>query len=265
MKISKALSPLEDLRTAVYHAFFPTLKAVWQNPFLLFRPVHLSRVFMNHVWLPFGNGIDENSRSEKIKVIQHARGSVLDIGAGHGHAVAYLSKDRVTNYTALEPNELMHSEIRARANAAGFSESDGSLTILSCGAQEISAILDAIQPVDTIISILTICSIPEPQASLAAMVKQVLKPGGQLLFYEHVQNPLPDVAWWQSVWTPIWSLGFDGCKMDRPTHRWVAEICHVDEHGKEMSIWSEEETWDKEGEERESLFWHQSGRFVKVE
>ena len=263
MKLSKALSPLEDLRLAIGFGLVPTIKAVLRNPTLLFRPVMLSRVFMKQIWTPFGEGIDKSSRADKVKIMQHAYGKVLDIGAGHGHAVNYLEKARASAYIAVEPNELMHAEIRTRANAAGYTEAKGTLTILSCGAEEVVKILQAVDHVDTIISILTICSIPKPRENLTGLVKQVLKPGGQVLYYEHVQSPLSDVAWWQALWSPIWAIWFDGCRMDRPTHIWMKEMVDVHVHGKEVGMWKEQEMWGKEGEEMEHLFWHQSGRFVK--
>ena len=87
----------------------------------------------------------------------------------------------------------MHPHIRARANEAGYHESDGTLLILSCGAEHTSTILSSLSlsrgasesapPVDTIISVLTLCTIPNPQDTLKTLVRDVLKPGGQLLYY----------------------------------------------------------------------------------
>jgi len=39
---------------------------------------------------------------------------------------------------------------------------------------------------DTLVSVLTLCSIPSPENTLTDIVSRVLKPGGQLFFYEHV-------------------------------------------------------------------------------
>jgi hypothetical protein len=172
--------------------------------------------------------------------------------------VNYLDPQRVTKYIALEPNTLMHPRIRKVANAAGYSESDDTFLILSCGAEDLTTILHHLprQSVDTVISVLTLCSLPEspsPQSILAGLVDAVLKSGGQLLFYEHVLSPLADVAWWQRLWTPLWKRIFDGCRLDRPTHIWVHE----------MKGWREEKVWGKDGEPDEHLFWHRAGRYVK--
>ncbi|KAH8085476.1 S-adenosyl-L-methionine-dependent methyltransferase [Cristinia sonorae] len=256
MKLSKAFGPLTDLRYAFQAAFVPTLCDIAQTPSMLLSPVSISRRFMAYVWGLFGNGTDEAARAVKVGLIpSHAYGIVLDIGAGHGHTADYLDHQRVTKYVALEPNTLMHKEIRARANDAGFSEEDGTLIILSYGAQDVVQICASLgdNTVDTLISVLTLCSIPSPEHTVKNLVGHVLKPGGTFLFYEHVRNPLEDVAWWQWFWTPLWKTAFDGCRLDRPTHLWIDA----------MPVWETSEIWGKEGEDEESLFWHRVGRFVK--
>ncbi|THH01968.1 hypothetical protein EW026_g806 [Hermanssonia centrifuga] len=212
---------------------------------------------MAHVWTLFGNPTDENGRDVKNILLSNATGVVIDIGAGHGHTVNYLDRQKVTKYIALEPNTLMHDEIRKRSTTAGFTEASGTLQILSYGAEDISLIVSALekpQSVDTLVSILTLCTIPAPAITTRALVDQVLKPGGQFLFYEHVLSPREDVARWQRFWTPIWRRAFDGCCLDRPTHLWL----------KEMNVWDSKEFWGKEGEEEENLFWHQVGKLIKA-
>jgi len=212
---------------------------------------------MSYVWLPFGDGVDQNSRVVKEQLLAgNVEGVVLDIGAGHGHTAKYLNRDKVSKYVALEPNELMHPKIREIAQAAGFSEADGTLLILPYGAEQIAAIVSALggpNAVDTMVSILTLCSVPSPEESLYALLQQVLKPGGQLLFYEHVQSSLDDVAWWQHFWTPVWKRAFDGCCLDRPTHVMI----------RKMDLWQSGQVWGLDGEPEEHLFWHRVGRFVK--
>ena len=168
----------------------------------------------------------------------------------------YLDPSKVTKYIALEPNKLMHSEIRALAATKGFTEDAGTLQILPYGAEESSLILSALggaHTVDMLISILTLCSIPAPERTLGMLVGDVLKPGGTLVFYEHVLSPRDDVAWWQRFWTPIWKRAFDGCRLDLPTHVWIGR----------MDVWKEASVWGKPDEPEEHLFWHRVGRFVK--
>ena len=53
----------------------------------------------------------------------------------------------------------MHAKIREAASAASFHEADGSFVILSCVAEDSAAILSADCRADTIIAVLTICTI----------------------------------------------------------------------------------------------------------
>lgn len=152
--------------------------------------------------------------------------------------------------------------IRERAEKAGFSESDGTLLLLSCGAEDaltILAELRAFNPtltsVDTIISVLTLCSVPSPERTIAGLAHSVLKPGGTFLYFEHVRSPLADVAWWQHVWTPIRRLAFDGCSMNRPTDVLIDGL---------EGVWETKESWGLEGEPVDHLFIHRVGRYVKT-
>ena len=161
----------------------------------------------------------------------------------------------------------MHSHLRASANGAGFTEEDGTFVIMSCGAQDAPSILEALgatqPPVDTIVSVLTLCSIPSPERAIRTLVRDVLKPGGVFLFYEHVLSHREDVAWWQRAWAPIWALIFDGCRLDSPAHSLVDGLTLPEDNGAETSAWSERRLWGKEGESEENVFWHQVGKFVK--
>lgn len=155
----------------------------------------------------------------------------------------------------------MHAEIRRRASAAGYTESAGTLLILSCGVEQISTILSSLPtslghpPIDTLISILTICSIPSPQSTVSGLITEVVKPGGQVLFYEHCLSDRKDVRWWQEFWTPLWTVAFGGCCLDRPTQRWIEDV----------GGWAAGGVWDADEGMEEHLFWYRAARFVKAE
>ncbi|KAH9939645.1 uncharacterized protein BXZ73DRAFT_88877 [Epithele typhae] len=257
MKISAALEPASQLAMACQIAFLPTLRAVLQNPLLLLRPREIGRIFFTHVWAQMGPGSDENTRDIKQGLITaNASGVVVDIGAGFGHTALHLDRTKVTKYVALEPNERMHAEIRRLAASAGFAEEDGTLLILPYGAGDTALITSALggeRTAGTLVAVLSLCSVPEPERALAGLVRDVLRPGGTFVFYEHVLSPREDVGWWQKAWTPIWSAAFDGCCLDRPTHVWVAA----------MDTWAEASVWGKPDDPEENLWWHRIGRFVK--
>ena len=176
--------------------------------------------------------------------------------AGRGHSALYLDPAKVTKYVALEPNALMHPQIRTNAAKMGFTEDAGTFVILPYGAEQASLVVSALggaHAVDTLAFMQSLCSVPNPEATLHALVDEVLKPGGTMVFYEHVLSPRADVAWWQRFWAPMWMFVMDGCRMDRPTHLWIEK----------MDVWAEGTVWGKADEPDEFLFWHRVGRYVK--
>ena len=56
---------------------------------------------------------------------------------------------------------------------------------------------------DAAVVSLVLCSVPEPGHFLAE-VQRVLKPGGQLRFFEHVRSSSPLIGVFQDVITPVW-------------------------------------------------------------
>ena len=191
---------------------------------------------------------------------------------GFGLSIQYFDRTRVSRYIALEPNVLMHDQIRAKANEAGFHESDGTLIILSFGAEDTQSILSSLsqEPVDTILSVLTLCSIPDPQRTISKLVRDLLKPGGQLLYFEHVLSSRPDVAWWQNFWAPLWAFVFDGCRMNRPSDIWIRDL-KIGGGGDGSSgsdegsdAWKEWKIYDNPTQGEENMFCHKLGRFVKI-
>jgi hypothetical protein len=250
----------------------PNLRAILAEPSLLLHPNKLRAVIFFNVWAFTSPSVDQLCREVKESLVRpNACGVVLDLGAGqshpryrcvypwgsshtgHGHTLKYLDNAKVTRYIALEPNAMFHDKIRETARAAGFAPSD--VDILGCGAEqtdEIIRLLGGRHQVDTIISTLTLCRIPDEKQTIERLCTDVLKPrGGQLLFYEHVLCDDKDVAFWQRVWTPLWQLVV-GCYLDRPTHKWVDEL----------DVWATREL-SRKPDEPYNLWWHQIGRYVR--
>jgi hypothetical protein len=84
MRLAAAFSLFQDLWQAVPAGIMPTVRAVLLSPSLLLRPREFLRLFFAQMWIPFGNGVNENSRAVKeVLITPNAYGVVLDIGAGY--------------------------------------------------------------------------------------------------------------------------------------------------------------------------------------
>lgn len=134
-------------------------------------------------------------------------GTVVEIGPGTGVNLPYLP--RGIHWIGLEPNPHMHDFLREELDQRGV---DGELR--SDPAQE-TGLPDNVA--DTVISTLVLCSVPDVQETLSEL-QRILRPGGQLLFIEHVAAP--PGTWLRTLQRgirPVWMRLGDGCHPDRDT------------------------------------------------
>jgi SAM-dependent methyltransferase len=69
---------------------------------------------------------------------------------------------------------------------------------------------------DTVALTMVLCTAPDPAAVLAE-IHRVLRPGGRLLFLEHVRAGDPALARWQDRLHTPWLLFGNGCHCNRDT------------------------------------------------
>src|SRR5690606_16841818 len=69
---------------------------------------------------------------------------------------------------------------------------------------------------DAVVSTLVLCSVPE-QATTLAELRRVLRPGGTLVFLEHVASDDDGRLRWQRRLDPIWSRVAGNCHLTRRT------------------------------------------------
>lgn len=139
-------------------------------------------------------------------VAGEGHGRVLEIGVGVGANWQYLPPG--AQYTGIEPDAYMLE--RARAHAAN----DGRTVDLQQAFAERLPFDDA--SFDTIIVTLTFCSVDDVSQSLAEAMR-VLKPGGEMRFWEHVAADHGAKAWVLDAITPLWRRFAAGCTPNRRT------------------------------------------------
>ena len=141
------------------------------------------------------------------ELLASASGRVLEIGAGTGVNLAHYP-DAVTELVLTEPEEPMARRLEARAAAAGLPA-----TVVRAPAERLPFPDDSF---DAAVCTLVLCTVSDPEQALAEL-QRVLKPGGTLLFMEHVRSDQPGLAKWQDRLAPVWRKIGHGCNPNRPT------------------------------------------------
>jgi ubiquinone/menaquinone biosynthesis C-methylase UbiE len=142
------------------------------------------------------------------ELLEQARGRVLELGAGTGLNLELYPREGLDSLTLTEPDPHMFKQLRQRAEkvCAGAD-------LVEAGAEELPFEDDSF---DTAVVTLVLCTVPDQPAALQE-ISRVLKPGGQLLFLEHVRSNHADLAKWQDrLEKPLRFLG-DGCHCNRDT------------------------------------------------
>jgi ubiquinone/menaquinone biosynthesis C-methylase UbiE len=70
------------------------------------------------------------------------------------------------------------------------------------------------QTFDTVVTTLTLCSIPDVSAALSE-IRRILKPEGRFVFFEHGRSDDPEVARRQDRFNPIQKIIAAGCNTNR--------------------------------------------------
>jgi ubiquinone/menaquinone biosynthesis C-methylase UbiE len=132
---------------------------------------------------------------------------VLEIGAGTGLNLRHYS-DSVEELLLAEPEAPMARRLERR-----LADSGRQGRVLLAPAERLPLEDDS---VDTVVATLVLCTVDDPQRALTE-IDRVLRPGGRLLFLEHVRSSDPAVARWQDRLHGIWLRVGHGCHCNRPT------------------------------------------------
>lgn len=108
-------------------------------------------------------------------VCTRATGNVLEVAIGTGRNLPFYGSD--VRITGIEISPAMLAIARRRATALGLD-----VDLREGDAQALSYADGAF---DTVVCVLSLCTIPDPAKAIAEMVR-VLKPGGRLLLLDHI-------------------------------------------------------------------------------
>lgn len=125
-------------------------------------------------------------------IASQTRGNVLEVGIGTGRNLPFYPADvRITGID-LSPAMLEVARRRARELRREVDLRVGSAESLEVGDSSF----------DTVVFTLSLCSIPNDRRALSEAWR-VLRPGGRLLFLEHVRSPVRPVRAGQRLLEPL--------------------------------------------------------------
>jgi len=158
---------------------------------------------------------------DRQRVVNNLRGKVLEIGVGTGANLPHYHPD--VEVVGIEPGAAMLSKAQQRADRLTKERSTKApvpkVTLQQASAE---ALPFADQSFDQVLMFLVLCTIPDSRRAVAEAVR-VLKPGGEMHFFEHVRSPDAGVALWQDRINPLWRKFACGCHLNRLTHGLLKE------------------------------------------
>ena len=144
-------------------------------------------------------------------LLSTAAGSVLEIGGGTGANLPHYRD--AGNVVLTEPDPHMRRRLRRK-----LEESRVPVEVSAAGAEDLPF---ADGSFDVVVSTLVLCTVPDQGPALAE-VRRVLRPGGRLLFIEHVRGD-GGVARVQDGILPLWRRLCAGCHPNRDTLRSIQD------------------------------------------
>lgn len=150
---------------------------------------------------------EEGLREMRRETLSKASGRTIDLGAGTGANLG-LYPDTVTELVLAEPDPHMLSKLGPKTEEAAVEAE-----IVGAGAEDLPFEDSSF---DTAVFTLVLCTVPNPAAALAEAAR-ILRPGGRLLFVEHVRSDDLGLARWQDRLEGPWRFFGDGCHCNRDT------------------------------------------------
>lgn len=151
----------------------------------------------------------------RAELLSELHGDVLEIGAGTGVNLQHYSQN-IRSLVLCEPDPSMRKYLALRLQNSARSSAE----IRSCAAEHLDA---ADNSIDHLVSTLVFCSVADPQQSMREVFR-VLRPGGKLIFMEHVAAESSSrLYFWQHLWQPLWKRCACNCHLTRQTGQLLEE------------------------------------------
>lgn len=160
---------------------------------------------------------ERGNRELRREMLAGLSGRVVEVGAGTGLNFPHYPLG-VRAVIAVEPEPYLRE--RARRAAA-----DAPVPIRVVDGMADRIPVDG--PVDAVVVSGLLCSVADPRAALTEFAR-VLRPGGELRFYEHVRSRDPLFAALQRAAAPAWARLMGGCRCAQDTLPEIRRVFDVE-------------------------------------
>jgi ubiquinone/menaquinone biosynthesis C-methylase UbiE len=166
-------------------------------------------------------------RELRREALAGVTGRVLELGAGNGLNFQHYPAT-VTEVIAVEPEPFLRVHAEAAAAHAPVP-----VRVIEGSAESLPLQDDAC---DAAVASLVLCSVPDQAVALAEL-RRVVRPGGELRFYEHVVSENPGFAKFQrAADATLWPLFGGGCHSARDTLAAIAAAGFVVERNRRFDF-----------------------------
>src|SRR5262245_1661649 len=151
---------------------------------------------------------DPIARDIRRRVRAGLEGEVIEVGSGDGRSFEHYPPE-VVRLLAVEPDSTARAGAEPRAAAVSFP--------IALVAGDAGALPAADVSYDAAVVMGLLCSVPDPTAALAEL-RRVLRPGGELRFWEHVRSGNVVFRGVQrGIDRLFWTRALGGCETTRDT------------------------------------------------
>lgn len=135
---------------------------------------------------------DRRFGPHKRRLFEKVRGETLMVAAGTGNDFKFFPPGQRIVAIDISPAMLARAAAKARLYRGE----------IELAQMDVCALPYSDATFDTIVTVCTFCSVPKPIAGLREL-RRVLRPGGQLLMFEHVRSRIGPLAILCDLMTPL--------------------------------------------------------------